>query len=160
MLPFWGSVPIFFNIKKKHYCISYCVITFFCYFFLILFVAIFGNTKTIIKVAIQNRKKKKEIYSPFTSKYHKSYTRNIPPQHQQAFQKTVNLYNSMIKESWFLSRTWVEIGKSTLRGLFIWGSLWKKKASEAKVKSSSAFVYRKLLLTFFWSLWLSQSLLS
>ena len=58
MLPFWGSVPIFFNIKKKHYCISYCVITFFCYFFLILFVAIFGNTKTIIKVAIQNRKKK------------------------------------------------------------------------------------------------------
>jgi murein DD-endopeptidase MepM/ murein hydrolase activator NlpD len=48
---------------------------------------------------IQNRKNKKFIYNPFTSKYHKSYTRNIPPQHQQAFQKTVNLYNSMIKES-------------------------------------------------------------
>jgi murein DD-endopeptidase len=48
---------------------------------------------------IRNRKNKKEIYNPFTSKYHKSYTRNIPPQHQQAFQKTVNLYNSMIKES-------------------------------------------------------------
>jgi murein DD-endopeptidase len=48
---------------------------------------------------IQNRKNKKIIYNPFTSKYHKSYTRNIPPQHQQAFQKTVNLYNSMIKGS-------------------------------------------------------------
>jgi murein DD-endopeptidase len=47
---------------------------------------------------IQNRKKKKEIYSPFTSNYHKSYTRNIPPQYQQAFQKTVNLYSSMIEE--------------------------------------------------------------
>ena len=48
---------------------------------------------------IQNRKNKKAIYNPFTSKYHKSYNRTIPPQHQQAFQKTVNLYNSMIKES-------------------------------------------------------------
>jgi murein DD-endopeptidase len=48
---------------------------------------------------IQNRKNKKLIYNPFTSKYHKSYTRKIPPQHQQAFQKNVNLYNSMIKES-------------------------------------------------------------
>ena len=48
---------------------------------------------------IQNRKNQKAIYNPFISKYHKSYTRNIPPQHQQAFQKTVNLYNSMIKES-------------------------------------------------------------
>jgi murein DD-endopeptidase len=48
---------------------------------------------------IQNRKNKKFIYNPFTSKYHKSYTRNIPPQHQQAFQKTVNLYNSMLKGS-------------------------------------------------------------
>jgi murein DD-endopeptidase len=48
---------------------------------------------------IRNRKNKKTIYNPFTSKYHKSYTRNIPPQYQQAFQKTVNLYNSMIKES-------------------------------------------------------------
>ena len=48
---------------------------------------------------MQNRKNKRTIYNPFTSKYHKSYTRNIPPQHQQAFQKTVNLYNSMIKES-------------------------------------------------------------
>jgi murein DD-endopeptidase len=46
---------------------------------------------------IQNRKNKKFTYNPFTSKYHESYTRNIPPQHQQAFQKTVNLYNSMIK---------------------------------------------------------------
>jgi murein DD-endopeptidase MepM/ murein hydrolase activator NlpD len=48
---------------------------------------------------MQNRNNKKTIYNPFTSKYHKSYTRNIPPQHQQAFQKTVNLYNSMIKGS-------------------------------------------------------------
>ena len=48
---------------------------------------------------IQNRKNKKLIYNPFTSKYHKSYTRNIPPQHQQAFKKTVNLYNSMKKET-------------------------------------------------------------
>jgi murein DD-endopeptidase len=48
---------------------------------------------------IRNRKNKKAIYNPFTSKYHKSYTRNIPPQHQQAFQKTVNIYNSMIKSS-------------------------------------------------------------
>lgn len=48
---------------------------------------------------IQNRKNKKRIYSPFTSKYHKSYTRSIPPNHLQAFQKTVKLYNSTIKES-------------------------------------------------------------
>ena len=48
---------------------------------------------------IRNRKNKNTIYNPFTSKYHKSYTRNIPPQYQQAFQKTVNLYKSMIKES-------------------------------------------------------------
>jgi murein DD-endopeptidase MepM/ murein hydrolase activator NlpD len=48
---------------------------------------------------IRNRKNKNLIYNPFTSKYHKNYTRNIPPQHQQAFQKTVKLYNSMIKKS-------------------------------------------------------------
>jgi murein DD-endopeptidase len=48
---------------------------------------------------IRDRKNKKAIYNPFTSMYHKSYTRIIPPQHQQAFQKTVNIYNSMIKES-------------------------------------------------------------
>ena len=48
---------------------------------------------------IQDRKNKKKIYSPFTSKYHKSYTRKIPPHHHQAFQKTVSLYNSAIKES-------------------------------------------------------------
>jgi len=48
---------------------------------------------------IQNRKNKKTIYNPFTFKHHKSYTRNIPPQYHQSFQKTVKLYNSVIKES-------------------------------------------------------------
>ena len=48
---------------------------------------------------IQNKKNKKMIYSPFTSKYHKSYTRNIPPHHHQAFQKRIMIYNSMVKES-------------------------------------------------------------
>lgn len=48
---------------------------------------------------IQNRKNKKTIYNPFTFKHHKSYTRNIPIQHRQAFQKMVSSYNSVIKES-------------------------------------------------------------
>ncbi|PIP72635.1 MAG: hypothetical protein COW89_05370 [Nitrospinae bacterium CG22_combo_CG10-13_8_21_14_all_47_10] len=48
---------------------------------------------------IQNRKNRETIYNPFTFKHHKSYTRNIPPQHNEAFQKTVNLYNSVAKES-------------------------------------------------------------
>jgi murein DD-endopeptidase len=48
---------------------------------------------------IQDRKNKKIIYSPFNSKYHKSYTRSIPPHHHQAFKKTIMLYNSVIKES-------------------------------------------------------------
>ncbi len=48
---------------------------------------------------IQNRKNRKTIYNPFTFKHHKSYTRNIPPQHYQSFQKTVKLYSSVIKES-------------------------------------------------------------
>ena len=48
---------------------------------------------------IQKRKNKKIIYNPFTFKHHKSYTRKIPPQHYQSFQKTVKLFNSVIKES-------------------------------------------------------------
>ncbi len=48
---------------------------------------------------IQNRKNKKTIYNPFNFKHHKSYTRNIPPQHHQAFQEAVNRYNSVAKES-------------------------------------------------------------
>jgi murein DD-endopeptidase len=48
---------------------------------------------------IQKRKNKKIIYNPFTFKHHKSYTRKIPSQHLSSYQKTVMLYNSMIKES-------------------------------------------------------------
>ncbi len=48
---------------------------------------------------IQNRKNKKIIYSPFTSKYHKSYRRRIPPEHLKAFQRNVSLYNAAIKKS-------------------------------------------------------------
>jgi murein DD-endopeptidase MepM/ murein hydrolase activator NlpD len=48
---------------------------------------------------IQKRKNKKIIYNPFTSRYHKSYTRKIPVQHFPIFQKTVTLYDSLVKES-------------------------------------------------------------
>ena len=48
---------------------------------------------------IQKRKNRKIIYNPFTFKHHKSYTRKIPSQHYPTFQKTVELYNSAIKES-------------------------------------------------------------
>ena len=48
---------------------------------------------------IQKRKNKKIIYNPFTFKHHKSYTRKIPSQHYPSFQKTVKLYNAVIKES-------------------------------------------------------------
>ena len=48
---------------------------------------------------IQKRKNKKIIYNPFTFKHHKSYTRKIPRQYYQSFQKTVKLYSSVIKES-------------------------------------------------------------
>ena len=48
---------------------------------------------------IQKRKNKKRIYNPFTFKHHKSYTRKIPSEHYQAFQDTIKLYNSVIKES-------------------------------------------------------------
>ena len=48
---------------------------------------------------IQKRKNKKIIYNPFTFKHHKSYTRKIPRQYYQSFQKTVKLFNSVIKES-------------------------------------------------------------
>ena len=48
---------------------------------------------------IQKRKNKKIIYNPFTFKHHKSYTRKIPSQYYSTFQKTVELYNSVIKES-------------------------------------------------------------
>ena len=48
---------------------------------------------------IQNRKNKRTIYNPFKLKHHKSYTREIAPQYQQAFEKTINLYNSVTKES-------------------------------------------------------------
>jgi murein DD-endopeptidase len=48
---------------------------------------------------IQKRKDKNKIYSPFTSKYHKSYTRKIPTQHYPTFQKTITHYNSLVKES-------------------------------------------------------------
>ncbi|MZH45857.1 MAG: M23 family metallopeptidase [Nitrospinae bacterium] len=48
---------------------------------------------------IQNRKNKKRVYSPFTSKYHKSYVRRIPQEHLNAFLKNVSLYNSAIKKS-------------------------------------------------------------
>ena len=48
---------------------------------------------------IQSRKNKKTIYNPFTFKHHKSYTRSIPPQHQQDFQQAINRYNSVTKES-------------------------------------------------------------
>ncbi len=48
---------------------------------------------------IQKRKNKNVVYNPFTFKHHKSYTREIPPQHYQAFQNTIKLYNSVIEES-------------------------------------------------------------
>jgi murein DD-endopeptidase len=48
---------------------------------------------------IQKRKNKKIIYNPFTFKHHESYTRNIPSQHFSNFQKTIELYNSVIKKS-------------------------------------------------------------
>ena len=48
---------------------------------------------------IQDRKNKKIIFSPFNSKYHKNYTRKIPPHHHQAFQKKIMFYNSIMRES-------------------------------------------------------------
>jgi murein DD-endopeptidase len=48
---------------------------------------------------IQHRKNKNRIYNPFKSKYHKHYTRKIPTSLMGQFQKTVNHYDSLLKQS-------------------------------------------------------------
>lgn len=48
---------------------------------------------------IQGLEKRKVIHSPFKSKYHQTYYRDIPGEDKADYEKTVGLYNSLLQKS-------------------------------------------------------------
>ncbi len=48
---------------------------------------------------IQGLGDKKVIYSPFKTKYHQTYFREIPKENKEDYEKTVHLYDSMLQKS-------------------------------------------------------------
>jgi len=47
---------------------------------------------------IKSRGRKKIVYNPFNFKHIKSYNKKIPPEERESFQKTVNHYDSILRE--------------------------------------------------------------